>query len=171
MWKFILFLLAIVLIFGISGLMTFAFWVLAAVGLAVVIPLLLGFFRTKANSVSKTLQSDDQETDMIVNLVRITEDYKGDYWNESIPIEIYRYCVSNPNLRSIISFYRVDENVVGEIYTSLLKSCYIDTGAYFIPIAAFFFEDSLEYIISNRIKNQTDAYKVAEELKYYFTKV
>ena len=85
--------------------------------------------------------------------------------------ELYAYCITREYLREIVEKHNASINDFEKIYKDLMTYCGAYKGKMFIPVSAFFFVGSLEYVLSHRIKSRAEGDKVARVLTDFFDKV
>ena len=70
--------------------------------------------------------------------------------SETIPYEIYEYCMKNSTSRYICEHYRATAKDFYEIFETLSLGCPYTYKNLFLPISVFFFCSSLDYVLKNK---------------------
>lgn len=132
------------------------------IGVAVLIVIFIGFLMLRKTSKYQ-FAKDYFYMQKLINLVKNSQDGE-----KSVVNEIYAFCITREHLRKIVNKHNATPNDFEKIYNDLMTYCNAASGKMFIPVATFFFENSLEYVLSNRIKSRAAGEKVARNLKNYF---
>ncbi len=114
-------------------------YVAIIVGILVVVGAGIFFFRPAFRSFGKS-----------ADLTRMIQKYSGDCMNPQVVPEIYLYCCNNEMLSPIVRKHGATFNDFAAVYILLISSCNVGGKGHFIPISAFFFASSLDYVLSHK---------------------
>ncbi len=81
---------------------------------------------------------------------RLIEKYRDDLQNKNLPAEIYDYCQQDYKLRRIARKYDLSIDDVEKIYQKLLIWGNFHKGRRFVPITAFLYVCTLEYLCQHK---------------------
>ena len=81
---------------------------------------------------------------------RLIEKYQDDLHNKKLLAEIYAYCQQDYKLRRIIRKYALTIDDVEKIYQKLLLWGNFHKGRRFVPITAFLYVCTLEYLCQHK---------------------
>lgn len=81
---------------------------------------------------------------------RLIEKYRDDLQNKELPAEIYAYCQQDYKLRRVSQKYDLTEADVKKIYQKLLLWGNFHKGRRFVPITAFLYVCTLEYLCQHK---------------------
>ena len=87
---------------------------------------------------------------------------------DTIPTDIYKWCMSHSPERDICERHRAKKEDFDNIFEILCISCPFTVKGFFIPIAAFFFYPTLDYILKN--KDTLNSRQALNDLCSYFEK-
>ena len=91
-----------------------------------------------------------------VDLSKMIQRYRDDYMNPQIVPELYKYCCNHELLSPIVRKHNAQLGNFGWAYLSLLSRCPVKVKGHFIPISAFFFANSLDYVLSKDALSDAD---------------
>lgn len=68
----------------------------------------------------------------------------------TIPADIYKWCMNNSPERSICERHRATQRAFYTIFVTLCAACPATIKGFFVPVSAFFFYPTLDYILKNK---------------------
>jgi len=80
----------------------------------------------------------------------LIEKYRNDLQNKNLPAEIYAYCQQDYKLRRIVTKYGLTLDDVEKIYQKLLLWGNFHKRHRFVPITAFLYVCTLEYLCQHK---------------------
>ncbi len=86
---------------------------------------------------------------------------------EIISSELYAFCITNEHQKKTVDKYNATLDDFKSIYMSLSVHCPAEIKGYYIPVAAFFFKSTLDYILANR----NNSHEVTRYLMNYFERI
>ncbi len=85
---------------------------------------------------------------------------------DTISTDIYKWCMSHSPERDICERHRAKEEDFDKIFMDLCFFCSLTIKGFFIPISAFFFYPTLDYILKN--KENLNSRQALNDLCDYF---
>lgn len=85
---------------------------------------------------------------------------------ETIPADIYKWCMSHSPERNICAQHRATQDDFYKIFTTLCLTCPATIKGFFVPISAFFFYPTLDYVLKN--KGSLNSRRVSDDLCTFF---
>ena len=85
---------------------------------------------------------------------------------DTIPADIYKWCMNNSPERSICERHRATQGDFHKIFVTLCAACPATIKGFFVPVSAFFFYPTLDYVLKN--KGNLTSQKVLNDLCVFF---